>query len=213
MKQMTTSKWIRAAVMMIALSLAHLFSFSAQAMIPPYLAKTPRHLDLNNDQDFSRGLNLAIIEPIHSLNYTSSEDISRLIPVRDMQTGTDGGRVASQIMDQSLTTFFNSPVFRNSDFGRSAVRVQKSMEGNVTVGGTRPNSTKHEFKFAMQPTQTRALMQYRGIANAQVTYQVAASTVNIEVTERMDMLDSDVVLAHTMKPGDTIDSVGLRWDW
>lgn len=202
-----TKSWMKGTILAIALSLA----LPAQAAIPPMTPVRP--LNLSYDKDFSRGLNIALILPMRSLNYTSAEDISKMIPAKDMQSGADGGRVASQIMDQSLTTFFNSPIFRNSDFGRSAVRVQKSMEGNVSVGGSRPNSIKHEFKFAMQPTQARAFMKYRGIANAEVSYQAASSTMNFEVSERVNAIKSNVVYAHTVKPGDRIDSVNLRWVW
>lgn len=207
MKRAIARSWMKGTVTMIVLALAS----QAHAAIPRYTSARP--IDLKCDEGFQRGINIALIQPIRSLNYTSAEDISKLIPAKDMQSGADGGRVASQIMDQSLTTFFNSPVFRNSDLGRSAERMQKSMEGNVTLGGSKPDSTKHEFKFAMLPTQTRALVQYRGIANAQVSYQAAGSTMNFEVHEKVEALGSQVVYAHTVKPGDSIDSLSLRWNW
>ena len=81
------------------------------------------------------------------------------------------------------------------------------------IGGTRPNSTKHEFNFAMQPAQARAFVKYRGVANAELSYQAAGSTVNFEVNERVEAFRSHIVYAHTVKPGDSIDSVSMRWIW
>ncbi|MEK7357507.1 MAG: hypothetical protein AAB250_13730 [Bdellovibrionota bacterium] len=208
MKRVGAKVWMKGMVFAIVLCLCS----TAFAAIPRY-STAVRPLALTCDADFSRGLNLAIIEPIRSLNYTSAEDISKMIPMKDMVSGSDGGRVASQIFDRSISSFFNSPAVKNSDFGRNAHRVEKAMEGNVAVGGSRPNSIKHEFKFAMQPTQTRAFVQYRGLANAQLSYQAAGSTVNFEVAERVESLSSNVVYAHTVKPGDSIYSVSLRWVW
>ena len=211
MKRSVTQKLVKGLLAAATVAITLTLVSPAYAMIPRMSSARP--LDLKCNADFTRGLNLAIIQPIRSLNYTSANDVSRMIPAKDMVSGSEGGRVASQILDQSLTTFFNSPVFRNSDFGRSAVRVQKSMEGNVAIGGTRPNSTKHEFNFAMQPAQARAFVKYRGVANAELSYQAAGSTVNFEVNERVEAFRSHIVYAHTVKPGDSIDSVSMRWIW
>lgn len=188
------------------------FVSPAQASIPRSYS-IPKALALDYDDDFSRGLNIAVIQPIESLNYTSTEDISKMIPAHDMVATSDGGRVASQIFDRSISSFFASPAVRNSDFGRNAHRVEKAMESNVAIGGGTADSVKHEFKFAMQPTQTRALVQYRGLANAQLSYQAAGSTMNFEVHERIEALDSNLVYAHTVKPGDATDTLNLRWVW
>ena len=170
------------------------------------------HLDLMCHDDFAKGMNASIIQPMNSLNTTSQQDVAQFIP-SDIVPSGDGGYVASHIIDHSLSSFFNSPGFRTSDFGRRAVKAEQSMEGNIEMGGNKPNEIKHELKFAMQPTQTRAVIEYKGLTNAELSYQVAASTMNFEIHERVHAISSQLVYNHIVKPGDATDSVSLRWVW
>jgi hypothetical protein len=163
-------------------------------------------------QDFSKGINISLVEPIRSLNITKSEDIAMMIP-SDMAPSSNFGSVSTQIIDRSLTSFFNSPVIRNSDIGRTAHQVEKSMESNVDFGGQTPNSIKHSFKFAMKAAQTRAQVEYTGITNAQLSYQIAGSTLDLEVREPVAAIGTQVVYNHIDKPNDRSDVVSLRWDW
>jgi hypothetical protein len=164
-------------------------------------------------RDFSRGFDLALIKPIESTRTIRMEDVSKVIPFHEMRSSNDGGYVASQILDHSLSNFFNSPTVRNSDLGRTAHQVEKSMEGDVAFGGTEPESIKHAFKFAMRATQTRAQVEYTGLTNAQLTYNVFQARLNLEVREPMKALNTQVVYNHITQPGDQIDMVSLRWAW
>jgi hypothetical protein len=163
-------------------------------------------------QDFRKGLDASLITPIQSLNVTRSEDVAKMIPA-DMAPSSDFGAVSSQILDRSISSLFNSPLIRNSDIGRTAHQMEKSMESNIELGGAEPDSIKHSFKFAMKAAQTRAQIEYSGLTNAQLSYQIAGSTLDFEVREPVAAIGTQVVFNHIDKPSDRTDVVSLRWDW
>lgn len=164
-------------------------------------------------RDFSRGLDASAIQPIGSLREMNSGDISMIIPASDLQPTSDGSKVAVKIIDHSLSNFFNSPAVRTSDLGRTAVRVEKHMESDIALGGGSPHSIQHNVKFAMRPTQTRAIIEYTGVTNAQLTYNAASSIVDLEVKERIAAFSTDFVYNHINMPSDTRNTVSLRWIW
>ena len=163
--------------------------------------------------DYSKGLDFSVIQPIASLRDVNTDDIAKMIPVHELNSTSDGGLVASQIVDHSLSTWFNSEAVRKSDLGRSAHEVEQHMESDIAFGGNAPEETKHAFKFAMRPTQTRALIEYSGVTNAQLSYHVAQSKVDLEVREDVSALGTQVVYNHINKPGDNTDLLSMRWAW
>lgn len=163
--------------------------------------------------DYSKGLDFSVIQPIASLRDMNTDDIAKMIPVHELNSTSDGGLVASQIVDHSLSTWFNSEAVRNSELGRTAHVVEEHMESDVAFGGNTPEETKHAFKFAMRPTQTRAVVEYSGVTNAQLSYHVAQSKMNLEVREELSALGTQLVYNHINQPGDSTDVLSMRWAW
>lgn len=162
--------------------------------------------------DFSRGLYVAFIRPVESMRTTRSEDVSRIIP-SNMAPTNDGGLVATQILDHSLSNWFNSDAVRNSDIGRRAHEVEKKLEGDVSFGGQEPKSIKHSVRFAMRAAQTRAEIEYTGLTTAQVSYSFLQEKTNIEVREPVKPLNTQLVYSHTTSKADRTQMVSFRWDW
>jgi hypothetical protein len=162
--------------------------------------------------DFSKGFDIASVRPVQSLRETRSEDISKIIPA-DMTPTTNGSLVATQILDHSLSNWFNSEAVRSSSIGHTAHRIEKSMEGDLSFGGTQPESTKHSLKFSMKATQTRADVEYTGLTTAQVTYFVLQEKTNIEIREPVRALNTQVVYNDIASKEDRTQMVSLRWQW
>jgi hypothetical protein len=162
-------------------------------------------------RDFSRGLDLTWIQPVESMRTVKSEDIARIIP-RDLTPTSDGGQIATRILDHSLSSFFNSPAVRNSDLGKTAHRVERTMEGQAAFGGKTQDSIRHVVKFQMRAFQTQALLEYEGLTNAHLCYQIAGSRMDFEVHEKV-AINTRLVYNHITQPGDTSDIVSLRWAW
>lgn len=191
---------------------AQLAVSTATAAIPNY-HRIPqiRYLTLA-PHNFEKGLDVSVIQPIESLRTIKSEDVAMMIPHRDLTTGADGSLVATRILDHSLSNFFNSPAVRNSDFGKTAHTVEKSMESEAAFGGSEEGSVQHKLKFAMKAIETKAQLEYSGVTNAQLSYNIAQSKMDLEVHEQVAS-NTRVVFNHIDQPDDRRETLSLRWAW
>lgn len=209
---MVRSSKIITIVAMAGFALAGLTN-PASAAIPYALRSTLMHeYSFKRPRDFSKGIDISNIKPVESSRATKPEDVSKIIP-SDMKPTSDGGMVAAQILDHSLSNWFNSEAVRNSDLGRTAHQVEKSMEGDVSFGGGQPDSIKHNFRFAMRAAQTHAQIGYTGLTNAQVTYYMLQNKTDFEVREAVKPLGTQLVYNEIVTREDTRRTVSLRWDW
>ena len=156
--------------------------------------------------------NVLSVRPIEMANVVHTEDIAKIIPL-DMVASNDGSTIGAAILDHSLSNFFNSAAVRNSEIGRTAHEIDDKMQGDVSFGGNQPESVKHQVKFAMRAAQARAQIEYTGLTNAQLSYNIAQSKMNLEVREEMASLGTHVVFNHITAPEDQVDMVSLRWVW
>lgn len=197
-----------------AISISMLIGMQLGAV--PARSAIPNHVRtwmvLTPVRNFSKGLNALAIQPVASLRTVTEADVEKIIPHRELAAGSSGALVATQILDHSLSSFFNSPEVRNSDFGKTAKEVEQSMEGEAAFGGEEKGSTRHVFKFAMRAAQAKAELEYSGLTNAQLSYIVSQSKMNLEVHEDLS-LGTKVVFNHIDSPGDRTDMLSVRWKW
>ena len=189
----------------------------AGAAVPPYESawndkSQPLDFSLRATDDFSKGFNIATVQPMDSTRDVKAADIQKVIP-QDMQASSNGSQVAAKILDRSVNSYFNSDAMRKTDIGRTATTVEKSMATDVSFGGQQPESIRHSIKFAIQPAQTQAKLSYTGITNADLTYKATSSTANFEVREPVAMLSTNLVFNHINSPSDRKDILSLRWVW
>lgn len=163
-------------------------------------------------RDYSRGLDGSAIQPIHSLRTLTSQDVQKMIPT-DLDPAASPSRITARILDQSLKNAMSSEAVKHSSFGRTAASVQRSMQTNVTIANREPNSIQHQFKIAMQPVQSQALLHYSGLTDAQLTYRANDATAIFEMRESVKALSTDVVYNHVNVPGERKDLMSLRWVW
>lgn len=163
-------------------------------------------------KNFRKGLNANAIQPVESARLTKSEDVSRIIPA-NMAPTSNGGLVAGQILDHSFSNWFNSEEVKRSPFGKTAHKVEKSLTSEISIGGSRPKSIKHNLRFQMKAAQTQAQVEYTGLTTAQFTYYMIQDTSDIEVREPMKALNTSLVYNHTISHTDRRDVVSLRWTW
>jgi hypothetical protein len=183
---------------------------SAFAVVPD--AVETKKLSLAPTPDFSRGMDASYIQPMQSNQDIREEDVEKVIP-KDLTPTSSTSEVASKIIDHSVSSYLNSPTVKNSSLGQATTKIDKSMSGNMSVGGSDPASIQHNFKFEMQAAQTKAVMAYTGYTNAEITYKASESTLDLQVHEKVAMLGTQLVYNHTIKPADTRDIVSLKWVW
>lgn len=180
---------------------------TSQALLSP--GETAREkFGLSHDiSDFSRGIDLRTIDRVQTIG----TDYSLILP-SSLSPVTEGGQVAAQVLDHSVSSFFKQESVRNTAFGRAAIAVEEKMKAEVALGGDEPDSTQHNIKFQMKASQTKASMEYRGITNADLSYSVAARSTDLEIFEPLS-LDSKLVYSHSNRPDEKRDMISLRLNW
>jgi hypothetical protein len=167
----------------------------------------------SSPQNFSKGSDFSLIQPMTSLRTMDTEDVSRIIPL-NLNPNADSSLISSQIVEHSLTHFMKSDFIRNSNIGRTTAIVEESLAGNVAIGGEDDKSIQHQLKFAMKATEATAQVEYTGLlSNARVSYRLASSGVDLEVRESSSTLNSQIVYNRTHEGNEITDMISLRWPW
>jgi hypothetical protein len=193
----------------VAVCLASALSSVSQASV--FSAKI-RPMQFNPEPaDYSRGLDLSIIQPVRSMRGIHYSDVASVIPT-DLDPNDQNG-VGRRILNNTVNRAINSDSVRRSSLGRTAQSVQNSMQGGVSLGSREPNSVQHEIRVAADPMQVQARINYSGLTNAQLSYRAAESKVDFEWREPVAAIDTDLVYNHVNVPGDSRDLMSLRWSW
>lgn len=161
----------------------------------------------NHVSDFSKGFDLRMVDRVES----KGTDYSLILP-SSLSPVSTSAQVAEQVLDHSVSSFFKQENVRNTAFGRAAVTVEEKMKAEVAIGGTEPDSTKHNIKFQMKASQTKASMEYRGLTNADLSYSVTARSTDLEIFEPLSA-DSKLVFSHSNRPDEKRDMLSLRLNW
>lgn len=179
------------------------------AVLSPEEAERPK-LSLgvsSKAKDFSRGTDFRSVNRVTEVGVNFDQLLpSHLSPV------TDAGSVSAQIFDHSVTEFFKNDTIKNSFLGRSKDAVEKRMKAEVELGGTEPESIKHNIKFQVKASETKASMEYRGLMNADLSYSVGGRRTNLEIHEEISEW-TNLVYSHIDEPNDRRDILSLRMNW
>jgi hypothetical protein len=201
---------IGAFIALCSLSLSFVTAPAALAAIPCALRSSlMREFKLSPRFDFSKGINASAIQPVQQ-NQLRSEDVAKVIP-SNMAPTNNSGLVAGRIIDQSVSTWFNSDAVRATSFGRTAHGIEKSLQGDVKLGGSSPQSIQHKLRFQVKAAQTQAQVLYSGLTNAKFTYFLTQNKSDLELSEPMPVLNTNVVYNHTTTPDDRREMLSLRW--
>ncbi len=156
-----------------------------------------------NGIDFSR---IGQVFPYEDISYA---DVSRLVPT-DIPATASGGQVASQIADKGMQAYFNSDSFKSTSIGKTSHSVEKSLKQDVTIGGSEPDAIKHNFRFNMQATQAKAMLDYTGYTNAQLSYKASGQELNLEIFRQLTQ-SMKIAYNHINNPTDQRDVVSLKF--
>ncbi len=160
-------------------------------------------------------LNIANTKPVtlqisQDIGKITQKDVEKIIPM-DLQQTNDLNRVATQIADHSLQTWFNSAEVQGSVFGQTANSVQKKMATNITLKSNAPRAIEHKFCLQVLALQAMAKVQYTGWLNAVFNYDAKAAESMVEFSEKV--FNKDLFVNHTSSSRGNISSVGIKWGW
>ena len=138
----------------------------------------------------------------------SYDDVSQIIPIDILASG-NGGQVASQIADKSMRSYFNSAAFKSTNLGKTTHSVEKSLQQDVRIAGSSPNAIQHNIKFNMHANQAKAVIDYAGYANAQLSYKVSGQELNLEIYHNITQ-NMKIAYNHINNSNDQRDVVSLK---
>jgi hypothetical protein len=212
---MTIRAWISAWIHACSRALAAAAALAGAAATPALAAipeRDGREINIcitSLYASFGKGADYSIFQPVAVPPAIRSEDVAKYIP-SSMANSNSQGFVASQILDRSMTSIFDSKEFQETSVGKASKSVEKSMAQDVAISGDDPLSTKHIFKFQVKAANAKAQMDYTGFFNAQVSYQAASQTTNLEIFQDLSKT-TKLVYDHSANPVETRNMVSLRW--
>lgn len=157
--------------------------------------------------DFAKGADGRDVQTVREM----ARDYSMIIPA-NLSPVSDAAGIGMQIVDHSINAFFNQASIKNTFVGRAAETVEKKLKAEMALGGSEPDSTKHNIKFQVRASETKASMEYRGLTNCDLSYSVAAQKANLEIFEPLSG-NSNIVFTHSDTPSDRRDILSLRMHW
>ena len=141
----------------------------------------------------------------------TSKDVEKIVPL-DIPAGSDMNTVASKIADKGIQSWFNSAQVQASVHGQTANKVQKKMATDITVKASeQPNAVEHKVSMQLMALQTMARLQYSGLLNAVVNYDVRAAQSMVELSDKV--FNKDLFVNHSSSSKEDVSSVGVRWGW
>lgn len=150
-----------------------------------------------------------LIMPVDVSNPFMSAETSQRIQPRSVANGASASTIVSQIADNSFSLWWDTTPIRNTEVGRAAEKVEKSMRSEVAY---KVNRVEHKISFKVLAMQALAKLEYKGWVNAAINYDARAAKTEAEVSEKIGA-KQDVVISHAFTPGGNKSQVAWRWNW
>lgn len=150
-----------------------------------------------------------LIMPADVSNPFMSAETSQKIQPRSVGNGASASAIASQIVDNSFSLWWDTSPIRNTQVGRAAEKVEKSMKTEVSY---KTNRVEHKISFKVLAMQALAKLEYKGWVNAAINYDARADKTEAEVSEKISA-EQDVIISHAFTPGGNKSQVAWRWNW
>lgn len=138
----------------------------------------------------------------------TSNDVSKIIPT-DIAPDSDSDTVAKRIIDNSISSLFNSQAVKESLVGGAAHKVQNKMKVEAEVKTQKVN---HKFSVKLMLAQAIAKVEYKGWVNALVNYDTKQQSSELELSDKV-FTNKDLYFKHQAQNNSDMNSVGIRWNW
>ena len=158
-------------------------------------------------KDFSRGFNFAEVSRV-----TEQEtDLKSVLPSQ-LAPSQDAGGIATQVLNHGLSQFFNGDMMKSTALGKAAKSVENTMKTDVAIGGSSPESTQHKIQFQVNAPAAQAFVQYSGLTNATLRYNIARQSAELELSEPLSGA-ATMVFNHNSGPAERRDVLSIRVPW
>lgn len=180
------------------------FSASATAAIPPLV------YPVVETRSESKPLNLDDIARLDLIfqNEDAPFDITQYVPVAELRVEMDESDFAHIILKNSLSRFIESQP--DDSTLRSVKSVTQGLSSSdMKIGGD--GNINHVVKFRLNPVEAETKVIYRGIASAEVSYDLDDDILRLEVSNKVGI--ATVVASHINSSSQRSDTLGVRWEF
>lgn len=138
-----------------------------------------------------------------------SAETSQKIQPRAVANGASASAIVSEIADNSFSLWWDTSPIRDTQVGRAAEKVEKSMKTEVSY---KANRVEHKISFKVLAMQALAKLEYKGWVNAAINYDARTAKTEAEVSEKISA-KQDLVVSHAFMPTGNKSQVAWRWNW
>jgi len=164
--------------------------------------------------DNGGGLSTELIQAYHFNDLHKNDanwDLKQMIPT-GLSSGQDASLAASQIADKSFQYWWNNSEIKQSSWGQSMDRAQKSLQQEVVLSEPVGSAAATKLNMGVDLFQTTARVKLEGRTNAEVYYQIKDSSTGVQVSRKLDR-SKDLILGENLKSSDSTSEIKLRWNW
>lgn len=177
------------------------FSASATAAIPP-MAYSPLLAQSNRQLDLQQWARLDLL-----FQNESSFKMEDYAPHADLRSDMTGDEFVEVVLKNSLNRFIdNQP---DNSAWRTLDKAAQGFSGNVKIGNAVGKS--HSLKFKFNPVATQTKIQYSGLADTEVSYDINDRLLRVEIQNKIGA--TTIIAAHTDQDGQKSDTLNLRWNF
>jgi hypothetical protein len=183
---------------LIAISLVAFPSTNYAAIGPVFSAQEfVKRANLNESAE----LDLSEIAALEKKLAVQAIDTSRYIPTTMSATDRQS-TVMQKVLGRSFQTWVQDGQLKNS-----FARFQSMTSSSVDFG----TPEQHQrVNFGLDAGQGKAVMNYQGLVKGEISYAMG-SVFQVQMKQRVNSLNADLVVAHTMDTKETLDLVKLTW--
>jgi hypothetical protein len=151
---------------------------SSEKRAPKNKSKPQKNKNNKAKVPHSEGLNPELVKIYHEFYNDQQEEIidtEKYIPL-SLRPSQDGEEVFRAIVDRSLATLSEHPIFRESQLGRVSQTVEKKMKTEIVLGSTsgksRQSGIEHKITSNFQVLQQEVKISYSGWLKTDLAAQV-----------------------------------------
>lgn len=160
----------------------------------------------------ARGYEVAEIPEYKIPPALSREDLNKILP-NDVTAQSESEEVLKKIGDKALQTWLKSSTMQSLSVIQTAQKVEQALKTEVALGEVdEEGKPQHKINFQVQAIQAISKIDYKGLVDCTVSYNMRDQKTGFEVREKV-FKDKDLFVSHSAARSENLSSVGVRWSF
>ncbi len=164
------------------------------------------------------------LEPIGALRELERErlersfNVERFIPAHQLSEGDSLQKLSERILRQTARSLVEDSPLSRRPVTRSVERLGDTLGGDLSAKMPHPSDPsrgggiEHQLSFRVRAEQGRAFLRYRGLTDAELSYNLFGQAIRFEINEQLTS-KLQLLLIHEISHEEVIHEVNVRWIW